>query len=41
MVNKNYKTNVAPPPLPTIEDSGGELNFFDPTNPEYGGWWDD
>tara|TARA_R110000824_G_scaffold58612_6_gene158319 strand:- start:1121 stop:1720 length:600 start_codon:yes stop_codon:yes gene_type:complete len=34
MVNKNYKTNVAPPPLPTIEDSGGELNFFDPTNPD-------
>lgn len=34
MVNKNYKTNVVPPPLPTIEDSGGELNFFDPTNPD-------
>ena len=34
MVNKNYKTNVVPPALPTIEDSGGELNFFDPTNPD-------
>ena len=34
MVNKNYKVNVTPPPLPMIEDSGGDLNFFDPTNPD-------
>ena len=34
MVNKNYKVNVTPPPLPKIEDSGGDLNFFDPTNPD-------
>jgi len=34
VVNKNYKVNVTPPPLPKIEDSGGDLNFFDPTNPD-------
>tara|TARA_R110000824_G_scaffold398581_1_gene602771 strand:+ start:397 stop:996 length:600 start_codon:yes stop_codon:yes gene_type:complete len=34
MANKNYKVNVTPPPLPQIEDSGGDLNFFDPTNPD-------
>ena len=31
---KNFKVGVAPPPLPYIEDSGSELNFFDPTNPD-------
>lgn len=31
---KNFKVGVTPPPLPKIEDSGGELNFFDPTNPD-------
>ena len=32
--NKNYKINNNPPPLPTIEDSTGELNFFDLRNPD-------
>jgi len=34
VVNKNYKVNITPPPLPEIADSGGDLNFFDPTNPD-------
>ena len=34
MANKNYKVNVTPPPLPKIEEAGGDLNFFDPTNPD-------
>ena len=34
MATKNYKVNVTPPPLPMIEDSGGDLSFFDPTNPD-------
>ena len=34
MVNKNYKVGVSPPPLPQVEDSTGQLNFFDPTNPD-------
>tara|TARA_R110000824_G_scaffold17939_3_gene71839 strand:+ start:1827 stop:2426 length:600 start_codon:yes stop_codon:yes gene_type:complete len=34
MSPKNYKVNVSPPPLPQIEDSGGDLSFFDPTNPD-------
>lgn len=34
MSTKNYKVNVTPPPLPMIEDSGGDLSFFDPTNPD-------
>tara|TARA_R110002051_G_scaffold1143_9_gene5843 strand:+ start:8061 stop:8663 length:603 start_codon:yes stop_codon:yes gene_type:complete len=31
---KNYKVGVTPPPLPEIEEAGGELNFFDPANPD-------
>ena len=31
---KNYKVGVKPPPLPKIEEAGGELNFFDPANPD-------
>tara|TARA_R110000824_G_scaffold194149_1_gene376696 strand:- start:2190 stop:2792 length:603 start_codon:yes stop_codon:yes gene_type:complete len=31
---KNYKVGVTPPPLPKIEEAGGELNFFDPANPD-------
>tara|TARA_R110002074_G_scaffold77132_3_gene174996 strand:+ start:566 stop:1165 length:600 start_codon:yes stop_codon:yes gene_type:complete len=34
MSNKNYKVGVSPPPLPQLEDSNGELSFFDPTNPD-------
>jgi hypothetical protein len=34
MNNRNYKVNVAPPPIPQLEDSTGELNFFDPENPD-------
>jgi len=34
VAHKNYKVNVSPPPLPQIEDSGGDLSFFDPTNPD-------
>lgn len=34
MDNNNYKVRVTPPPLPFLEDSNGELNFFDPTNPD-------
>ena len=29
---KNYKVGVTPPPLPELEETGGELNFFDPGN---------
>jgi hypothetical protein len=31
---KNFKVGVSPPPLPQLEESNGELNFFDPTNPD-------
>jgi hypothetical protein len=34
MTKKNYKVGVTPPPLPKIEEPGGELNFFDPANPD-------
>lgn len=34
MAHNNYKVNVTPPPLPQIEESSGELNFFDPVNPD-------
>jgi hypothetical protein len=34
MSHKNYKVGVSPPPLPQIEESTGELNFFDPVNPD-------
>lgn len=34
MSNKNYKVSVSPPPLPQLEESTGELNFFDPVNPD-------
>ena len=34
MVGKNYKVGVKPPPLPVLEEPGGELNFFDPANPD-------
>ena len=31
---KNFKVGVVPPPLPELEDSNGQLNFFDPANPD-------
>ena len=31
---KNYKVGTKPPPLPELEDITGELNFFDPANPD-------
>ena len=31
---KNFKVSVTPPPLPEMEDTGGELSFFDPANPD-------
>ena len=34
MSKKNYKVGVKPPPLPQLEESTGELNFFDPANPD-------
>jgi len=34
MSNKNYKVGVKPPPLPQLEESDGQLNFFDPANPD-------
>ena len=34
MSSKNYEVKVSPPPLPLLEEPGGELNFFDPTNPD-------
>jgi len=34
MSQKNYKISVNPFPIPNLEESGGELNFFDPTNPD-------
>ena len=34
MSNKNFKVGVTPAPLPQLEDSDGQLNFFDPTNPD-------
>jgi hypothetical protein len=34
MAHNNYKVNVKPPALPQIEESSGELNFFDPVNPD-------
>ena len=34
MVHKNYKVGVKPPPLPQLEESTGQLNFFDPANPD-------
>ena len=34
MSNRNYKVKVSPPPLPTLEEPEGGLNFFDPTNPD-------
>jgi hypothetical protein len=34
MSNKNFKVGVKPAPLPQLEDSDGQLNFFDPANPD-------
>ena len=34
MANRNYTVKASPPPLPNLEEPGGELNFFDPTNPD-------
>ena len=34
MSKKNYKVGVSPPPLPNLEESTGQLNFFDPANPD-------
>ena len=34
MSNKNYKVGVKPPPLPQLEESDGQLNFFDPATPD-------
>ena len=34
MAHNNYKVNVKPPALPQIAESTGELNFFDPVNPD-------
>jgi hypothetical protein len=34
MAHNNYKVNVKPPALPQIEESSGELSFFDPVNPD-------
>ena len=34
MSHKNFKVGVTPAPLPQLEDSDGQLNFFDPTNPD-------
>ena len=34
MSSENYEVRVSPPPLPILEEPGGELNFFDPTNPD-------
>jgi len=34
MPKKNFKVGVTPPPLPQLEDSTGQLNFFDPANPD-------
>jgi len=34
MSKKNFKVGVTPPPLPQLEDSTGQLNFFDPANPD-------
>ena len=31
---KNYKVGPTPPPLPELEETNGELNFFDPANPD-------
>ena len=34
MSKKNFKVGVTPPPLPQLEESTGQLNFFDPANPD-------
>ena len=34
MSSENYEVKVTPPPLPLLEEPGGELNFFDPANPD-------
>tara|TARA_R110000824_G_scaffold26934_2_gene92039 strand:- start:1602 stop:2201 length:600 start_codon:yes stop_codon:yes gene_type:complete len=34
MAHKNFKVDVTPAPLPQLEDSDGQLNFFDPSNPD-------
>jgi len=34
MSHKNFKVDVTPAPLPQLEDSDGQLNFFDPSNPD-------
>jgi len=34
MAHKNFKVAVTPAPLPQLEDSDGQLNFFDPSNPD-------
>ena len=34
MSQNNFKVGVTPPPLPQLEDSTGQLNFFDPANPD-------
>ena len=34
MSHKNYKVGVTPAPIPQLEDTDEQLNFFDPTNPD-------
>jgi len=34
MSHKNFKVAVTPAPLPHLEDTDGQLSFFDPTNPD-------
>lgn len=34
MTKKNFKIGVTPPPLPQLEETNGELNFFNPENPD-------
>tara|TARA_R110000796_G_scaffold134271_8_gene249993 strand:- start:510 stop:1109 length:600 start_codon:yes stop_codon:yes gene_type:complete len=34
MSHKNFKVAVTPAPLPHLEDTDGQLNFFDPANPD-------
>lgn len=34
MSHKNFKVAVTPAPIPHLEDTDGQLNFFDPANPD-------
>jgi hypothetical protein len=34
MSHKNYKVGVTPAPIPQLEETDEQLNFFDPTNPD-------